>query len=83
MNETERKILEALQDLDSSIKSMASSGAKPDLLPIFQRIEALRDALPKSSSQDLLHYLHKHSYEKARLWLEGRAAEAVPGSCHH
>jgi len=30
-----------------------------------------------------LHYLHKKSYEKARLWLEGREAENKAGNCGH
>jgi len=29
----------------------------------------------------LLHYLHRKSYEKARLFLEGRGAENAAGSC--
>jgi hypothetical protein len=30
-----------------------------------------------------LHYLRKKSYEKARLWLEGRDAENARGNCGH
>jgi hypothetical protein len=29
----------------------------------------------------LLHYLHRKSYEKARLWLEDRDAENARGGC--
>ena len=31
----------------------------------------------------LLHYLHKRSYQKARLYLEGRDAENQAGQCGH
>jgi len=31
--------------------------------------------VPKETAPDLVHYLRRKSYEKARLWLEGRDAE--------
>jgi len=31
----------------------------------------------------LLHYLQKKSYEKARLYLQGRDAENQLGNCRH
>jgi hypothetical protein len=62
---------------------MPTAATKPNLVPLFQRIDSLRDALPKNSDPQLLHYLHKQSYEKARLWLEGRDAENAAGSCPH
>ena len=83
MNDIERQILAALQELNVSVQSMASGSAKPNLLPIFERIDSLRGQLPKGTDPQLLHYLHKQSYEKARLWLEGREAENVPGTCRH
>jgi hypothetical protein len=83
MNDTERQILAALQDLDGAVQSMRIATAKPNLLRFFERIDQLRTALPKTTDPQLLHYLHKQSYEKARLWLEGRDAENVAGSCRH
>lgn len=82
MNETERHILHALQDLNNAVAAMPTANPKPNLLPIFDRIKTLRDELPKSADPQLLHYLHKHSYEKARRWLEGRDSENTAGSCH-
>ncbi len=32
---------------------------------------------------EILHYLHKRSYEKARFWLQGRDAENAQGNCGH
>ena len=81
MSDTERAILEALVQLDAAVKSMPAANPKPNLLPIFSRLDELTRQLPKNASPDLLHYLHKKSYEKARLWLEGRDAENARGNC--
>jgi hypothetical protein len=81
MNETERAILQALVELDAAVKSMPTANPKPNLLPMFSRLDELTRQLPKNASPDLLHYLHKKSYEKARLWLEGRDAENARGNC--
>ena len=83
MNETERRILEALQELNSAVQSMGPATTQPNLLPIFERIDTLRAQLPKTTDAQLLHYLHKQSYEKARLYFEGRDAENAAGACGH
>jgi hypothetical protein len=81
MSETERAILQTLVELDIAVQSMPTANPKPNLLPIFSRLDELTRQLPKSAPPDLLHYLHKKSYEKARLWLEGRDAENARGNC--
>jgi hypothetical protein len=81
MTETERAILQTLTELDATVKAMPTASPKPDLLPLFARLDALTRELPKNASPDLLHYLHRKSYEKARLWLEGRDAENARGGC--
>lgn len=81
MTAIERDILQALNDLEATVKTMATAQPKPSLLPLFQRIEALADQLPRSTSPDLLHYMQKKSYEKARLWLDGRYADIQKGGC--
>ncbi len=83
MTETERNILLALLDLDSAVRSMATANPKPSLLPLFSRIDELTRQLPLGTEASLLHYLHKKSYEKARLFLEGREAENQAGNCRH
>ena len=60
---------------------MPSANPKPDLLPLFARLEELTRQLPPNTDPNLLHYLHKKSYEKARLWLEGRGANNARGNC--
>jgi hypothetical protein len=81
MSETERAILQSLVELDTAVKAMPTANPKPNLLPIFLRLDELTRQLPKDASPNLLHYLHKKSYEKARLWLEGRDAENARGNC--
>jgi hypothetical protein len=82
MTAIEKHILESLIDLDRAVKSLRTATPKPDLQAIFARLEQLTDSLPPQSDPNLLHYLHKKSYEKARLFLEGRDAENARGGCH-
>jgi hypothetical protein len=77
----EQEILRTLTELDGLVKTMASANPKPDLRPVFARLDELTHQLPSQTAPDLLHYLHRKSYEKARLFLEGRGAENAKGSC--
>lgn len=81
MTETESAILQTLIELDNAVKAMPVTNPKPNLLPLFARIDELTRQLSKSAAPELLHYLHKKSYEKARLFLEGRDAENARGNC--
>jgi hypothetical protein len=83
MNAIETEILQALLDLERLIQSMPTTNPKPNLLPLFSRLDELTAKLPKGTAPDLLHYLHKKSYEKARLFLQGRDAENAEGNCGH
>ncbi len=83
MTSTGRDILNELRALETAVQQMKTAQPKPDLLPIFSRLDQLTAALPKGTPPDLLHYLHKKSYEKARLFLEGREAENERGDCRH
>ena len=60
---------------------MAASASKPDLQKLFAQIDDLANQLPRSTAPDLLHYLQKRSYEKARLWLEGQSSQIQKGGC--
>ena len=83
MSATERDILQTLTELENAVKAMATTNPKPNLSPLFNRIDTLTDQLPKHTDATLLHYLHRKSYEKARRWLEGRETENQTGSCRH
>jgi hypothetical protein len=80
---TEENLLTALGELDNAVKTVPSANPKPNLLPLFARIDELTKQLPRDTDPALLHYLHKKSYEKARLWLQGCDAENQIGNCRH
>ena len=79
----EKEILTALIQLDETIKSMPTAKPKPNLLPLFARLDELTARLSRNTDPTLLHYMHKKSYEKARLFLQGRDAENQAGNCGH
>jgi hypothetical protein len=83
MHVVEKEILAALKQLDTAVKSMPAANPKPDLLQHFARIDELARQLPRDTDPTLLHYMHKKSYEKARLFLNGRDAENQVGNCRH
>ena len=83
MTPVENHLLAALVQLEVAVKSMATANPKPNLLPLFARLDELTLQLPRETDPTLLHYLHKKSYEKARLFLQGREAENQAGNCRH
>jgi hypothetical protein len=83
MTAIEKNILDSLLELEFTIKRMASADPKPSLQPLFKRLDELTRQLPKDTDPNLLHYLHKKSYEKARLFLQNRDAENQLGNCRH
>jgi hypothetical protein len=83
MTETEQNILNELVDLENAVATMATADPKPDLAAHFHRIDTLTAQLPPQTDPGLMHYLHKKSYQKARLFLQGRDGENVEGPCGH
>lgn len=83
MTELESQILAALVELENSTKAMATAQPKPNLVAIFQRLDQLAAQLPGGTDPDLVHYLRRKSYQKARLFLEGRNSENTAGGCAH
>jgi len=77
----EDQLLTALTELEKKVESIRTASQRPNLIETFERIEALTRQLPRDTHPDLLHYLHKKSYEKAKLWLLGREAENARGDC--
>jgi hypothetical protein len=80
-NAVEKDLLGALIELENAVKAMPTANPKPSLLPLFNRLDELTKQLPRQTDPALLHYLHKKSYEKARLFLQGRNAENQIGNC--
>ena len=75
MQESEKKLLEALLCLEAAVRSMATANPKPDLRHRFDEIDRLTHELPRGTDPQLLHYLHRKSYQKARIYLQGGDAE--------
>lgn len=83
MTEMEQNILDTLLELERAIEAMPRTTPKPTLLPFFSRLDELTRSLPVTTDPLLLHYLHKKSYQKARLFLQGHDAENQTGECRH
>jgi hypothetical protein len=79
----EKSLLAALGELNAAVKSMPTASPKPNLLPLFTRIDELAKQLSPDTDEMLLHYLHKKSYEKAWLFLLGRDGDNQGGNCRH
>jgi hypothetical protein len=79
----EENLLQSLIELEATVKAMPAANPKPSLLPLFAQLDELTKQLPRNADPALLHYLHKKSYEKARLWLQDRDAENQAGNCRH
>ena len=80
MTATEHQLLDTLLELEDAV-AQVNADPKPDLMALFGRLDALTSEMPKDAPTDLLHYLHKKSYQKARLFLQGQDPEA--GECPH
>jgi hypothetical protein len=79
----ENELLSSLTQLAETVLAIPAAKPKPNLLPIFARLDELTKQLPRDADPTLLHYLHKKSYEKARRFLQGRDAENLAGNCRH
>lgn len=77
----EHSLLQTLTELDVAVRDMATANPKPDLQPLFARIDDLARQLPPDCDPELLHFLQRKSYEKARLALLGRSGEIQAGRC--
>lgn len=82
MTELEQSILDALLELERTIEAMPRTTPKPNLMPLFARLDELTRSLPPTADPLLTHYLQKKSYQKARLFLQGCDAENQRGNCH-
>ena len=72
MTQIEREILQTLVELERTAGGMTASVPKPDLRPLFARLDELTGRLPAEAGDDLRHYLQRKSYKKARAFLEQR-----------
>jgi len=75
VDKIEQQVLEALKQLERAVEKMRDGGPKPDLPGMFARLDELTRQLPATTDRQLLHYLHRKSYQKAREFLEEQAAK--------
>lgn len=83
MKQTEQAILDALRELEAAVASLRTVKPAPDLRPRLAHLQELTRQLPPGTDPTLLHYLHKQSWEKARLFLEENDAANAAGNCGH
>lgn len=81
MTELERDILQTLTELEVGVAAMKTADPKPNLVALIARLNSFSFQLPRYSHAQLIHYLSNGSYEKARLWLQGRDAKNLRGVC--
>jgi hypothetical protein len=73
MSTAEREILSVLEQIQTAVAQMRTANPKPDLRPHFAKLKQLTESLPKDTDPQLLHFLHRGSYEKAAEWLREQA----------
>lgn len=78
MNQTyESDILAALRQLEAESTRCPPNQFRERLA----EVDRLTQELPRDADPELRHFLRQRSYEKARLFLEGRSAEIARGGC--
>ncbi len=75
MNSLELAVFDALLELENAARGLKAGNRKGDISRLIARIEDLTHHLPPETAPELRHYLERKSYQKARLFLEGRDAE--------
>ncbi len=83
MTDVENRLLETLIELETTVSGMATANPKPNLMPLFTRLDEMAGQLPADADPELKHFLVRKSYQKARLLLQGRGPENRRGSCGH
>jgi len=77
MDAIEQQILDNLLALERAAAQMATANPKPDLLPIFARLDELIRQLPPGTEPELLHFLHRKSYQKACALLQQHQSSKI------
>jgi hypothetical protein len=70
MTEIEQQLLDVLVELERVAAAMPQMNPKPDLRTLFARVDDLAEKLPRGTDPQLLHFLHRKSYQKARVLLQ-------------
>jgi hypothetical protein len=78
MTVLENHILQALRDLDNTARNLRVGTPKPAIGDILARIDDLTSQLPRGTDPELLHFLHRKSYQKALEFLSAMAQSSEP-----
>jgi hypothetical protein len=80
---TEEKLARLAATLDEYLAAVPRQREPnpPDLLAIFEKLDALEREMGPDVHPQLRHYLHQKSYRKAHLFLQDRDAENARGNC--
>ena len=80
MTSLETEILNVLDQLDASARVVKSGAPRQPgaILPLLTQLDEMTARLPRDTDPQLLHFLHKKSYQKAREYLQGRHVERNP-----
>jgi len=70
MTEIETQLLQTLFQVERAAAAMPAGNPKPDLCPLFARLDELARQLPASADPRLRHFLQRRSFQKARLLLQ-------------
>jgi hypothetical protein len=73
MTEIEQQLLQTLLQLEKAAAAMPAANPKPDLRPLFARLDELAKRLPDSADPRLRHFLQRKSCQKARVLLQESA----------
>jgi len=74
-------LVAALTALEQAARARAAGDLSADVRPPLAELDRLTNALPADADPELAHYLRRRSYEKARLFLEGRVGGIEKGGC--
>ena len=74
MSEIEQQLLQALLQLEKAAESMPVANPKPDLRPLFARVDELAGRLPE---ENLRAWFSRRSNDELRADLAGEVLDAV------
>jgi len=83
MTAFEEELRNLLHDFSEAVELQRSAdpAKKPPIRPLLDKLDAVAARATSDIHPRLRHYLEQKSYEKARLFLDGRESENQRGNC--
>ena len=79
----EENLLNAFIELDNAVKAMPAADPKPNLLPLFARIDELTKQLPRDADPALLHYCTRKVTKRRGCFCRIAMRKTRSGNCRH